>query len=126
MTVKFVMCFFLPGKIHRSFLVAFVTETLDEDHPLRCHLENRPYKTAVAKCPPKAKLPTEFVRRASGKSTQRGKPGNKTRKRQLDKGTYTQGGAKHLQLHRGSRPKQRRRKENAKRAMKAMKAMRSK
>ena len=91
--------------------------TLEEEHPLRCHLEDRPYKTSAKKTPPKVKLVTNFARRSSGGT------GNQKRKKALKKGKYTAGSDEHRRLHRGVDPTARRQEETAKRPAKAMKVM---
>jgi hypothetical protein len=65
---------------------------LDEDHPLRRHLEGKPYKDAT---PTKGRLPERVVYRQSGPS------GHLVRQRHLAAMRYVYGGKKHRQLKRG-------------------------
>ena len=81
----------MTGQAARNAVFKYA-QTLDETHPLACHLEHKSYYEK------KPERPAKLVQKRSGRS---GKPGGETRERQLERGEYKHGDKTHRRLQRG-------------------------
>jgi len=81
----------MTGQAARNAVFKYA-QTLDETHPLVCHLEHKSYYEK------KPERPAKLVQKRSGRS---GKPGGETRERQLERGEYKHGDKTHRRLQRG-------------------------